>query len=79
MPYENIKCQDHSTTKQQLLKSGDEKTINWSGTNFTQNCEQAQKFLKVMYKPQVTTNKPKPNFLKCPNDFQNNYRDTLFP
>lgn len=30
MPYENIKCQDHSTTKQQLLKSGGEKTTNWS-------------------------------------------------
>lgn len=35
MPYENIKCQDHSTTKQQLLKFGGEKITNWSGTNFT--------------------------------------------
>lgn len=79
MPSENIRCQDHSTAKQQLLQFGGEKTTNWSAANFTYNREQAQKFLKIMYKPQVTINKPKPNFLKRPNEFQDNYRDTLFP
>lgn len=39
MPSENIRCQDHSTAKQQLLQFGGEKTTNWSAANFTYNRE----------------------------------------
>lgn len=79
----NNRFQYHSTTKQLSLKLGEGAgpSTNWSGGIFTQSCEQANRFLKITYKPQVIVNKPKTktNFLKFPKDFQNNHKDTLFP